>query len=73
MAMKYIYELSHFYEDEDGYDIFTEIAVYSSLEKAEKALEKFKLYPKFESHPEAFNISRCEIDKDDWPEGFVPY
>ena len=71
--MKYIYELTHFYEDEDGYDIVTNIAIYSSRRKANKALERLKFHPKFVSHPNGFYIAKCRINQCGWSEGFVSF
>lgn len=74
--MKYVYSLSHEYETVEGeeiIDILTDIAVYSSRDKAEKALEKFKVHPKFKNHPDGFVISRYVINKREWQEGFVTY
>ena len=71
--MKFVYELSHFYEDSNGDDIVTYIAVYSTLEKAKKAIDRLKKEPKFASHEDDFCIDKYEIDKCDWQEGFVPF
>ncbi|WP_069988938.1 DUF7336 domain-containing protein [Massilioclostridium coli] len=71
--MKSIFELTHFYKDEDGDDIATDIAVYSTREKAEQALEKFKKHPKFIDHPDDFNIDEYRLDEDNWTEGFFTY
>ena len=70
--MKTIFRLTHSYEDEQGYDIVTEIAVYSSLEKATKAKEKFMLQPHFSSHPEGFEIVDFKLNQCFWQDGFVP-
>ncbi|NLD49903.1 MAG: hypothetical protein GX660_22400 [Clostridiaceae bacterium] len=70
--MKYIYYLQHFYEIED-IEIVTNIAVYSSREKAEKALLKFRNHPKFANYPKCFNIDEYKIDEDNWKEGFITY
>ena len=73
--MKYVYELTHEYEmpeDENGviYDITTDIAIYSTEEKALAAMERLKKHPAFKKHPEGFEIGKTEIDKDYWTEGF---
>jgi hypothetical protein len=69
-----VYRLTHEYFDEQkDYDIVTYIAVYSSKEMAESALEKFKKHPKFSSYPDGFCIDEYEVDKPNWKEGFVPF
>lgn len=69
---KYIYRLEHWY-DEDDYSISTELGLYSTQKKAEKALHKFKKDPRFSGHPKDFYIIKEEIDKKDWEEGFEVY
>lgn len=74
--MKYVYELTHSYEiEEDGhiYDIFTDIAVYSTKKKALEAVERLKKLPKFKGNPEGFEICKCILNKSYWDEGFVTY
>lgn len=71
--MEYVYALTHFYEDEEGYDIVTDIATYSTKEKAVEAMERLKKHPKFISHPDDFNIDTYELDKCFWTEGFTTY
>ena len=51
-----IYELTHSFEDEEGYDIVTYFSVYSSLEIARRDEEKLLLEVPFSSHPEGFLI-----------------
>ena len=68
-----LYILWHeYYVEEEDYDVITEIAIYSTYEKAKAGLEKFKKHPKFAAHPDAFEIADIEVDLDDWTEGFVP-
>lgn len=67
-----IYELSHEYEDViNNYDIQTHIAVYSTLEKAQCAMERLKNDPHFVKHPEGFCIAEKKINRDGWTKGFV--
>ncbi len=70
--MEYIYYLQHYYESGD-IEIVTNIAVYSSRDKAEKAILKFKKHPKFEGYPECFNIDEYKIDENNWSDGFFTY
>ena len=73
MEKIYLYELSHEYEIEKSgniYDIITDIGIYTTEEKAEKAVERLKQHPKFKAHPEGFEIGKTEVDHDYWEEGF---
>ena len=71
--MEYVYELSHYYELENGDDLVTDIAVYSTLQKAEAARERLKNHPKFKDHPDGFCISEYKLNEMFWTEGFVPF
>ncbi len=46
------------------------IGIYSTKEKAEKTIDKFKKLPGFKDYPDSFNIDEYELDKDNWTEGF---
>ena len=72
--MNILYRLTHEYEvveNNEVYDMVTDIAIYSSLQKAEQALKKFRKHPYFLEHPDGFEISEIEVDKCCWTEGFV--
>ncbi len=47
------------------------VGIYSSKEKAESTVERYRSLPGFKNYPKGFNISEYEIDKDYWEEGFV--
>ena len=47
------------------------IEVYSSAEQAQSATARAKVLPGFSEHPDGFEVSAYEIDKDHWTEGFV--
>ena len=68
-----VYELTHFYEDEDGYDFVTEIGVYTSRKRAEKARDKFRMHDKFKARPNDFCIASCIVNKSYWVDGFFTY
>lgn len=70
--MDKVYCLEHSYE-EGEIDIVTEIAVYSTKEKAEEALAKFKLHPKFRDHPDGFYLNEYKLNECEWQEGFFTY
>lgn len=47
------------------------IGVYSSREKAERVVEKFKVKQGFSDFPDGFCIDAYRIDQDHWAEGFI--
>jgi homoserine kinase type II len=67
--MKIVFVLEHSYKNEDHEDIEM-IGVYSSKEKAEKTVRKFKKLPGFKCYPDGFNIDKYIIEEDNWIEGF---
>ncbi|MCM3630409.1 hypothetical protein M3194_24045 [Paenibacillus glycanilyticus] len=73
--MKTIFIVQHSYEvGEDGlYDETKLIGVYSSKEKAESVVKRYKRLPGFKDYLDAFYISEYEIDKDNWTEGFIKW
>lgn len=69
-----IYDLWHeYYDEKEECDIYIHIAVYSSKEKVEKAIERLKKLPKFKDHPDDFIYECYTVDEEgSWKEGFVP-
>ena len=71
--MKKVFILQHSYELPDTGEKETRfIGVYSSKEKAEKAIERLSKQPGFKEFPDHFYIDEYGIDQDNWSEGFVP-
>ncbi|SEJ50049.1 hypothetical protein SAMN05660742_1098 [Propionispira arboris] len=69
-----VYILQHSYEvGEDGqFDEIKMIGVYSSRESAEKTIVRYKMLSGFKDYPiSCFYISKYEIDKDHWTDGFI--
>lgn len=71
LVMRDIYFLEHAYE-EGEIEIVTDIAVYSSFERAQAAQKRLKRHPKFSSHPNSFIINKYRLNKREWCEGFIP-
>jgi hypothetical protein len=55
----------------NGQDDDLLIGVYRSEEDARAAIDRLKNKPGFANQPSSFEISRCEIGRDEWTEGFV--
>lgn len=68
--MEHVYILEHTYELESSEETKF-IGVYSSVEKANEAIERLKVQPGFCAHPDGFSINKCTIDRDGWTEGFI--
>ena len=47
------------------------LGVYSTEEKAADRIERSLALPGFVDFPDDFQISRYEVDRDQWTEGFV--
>ncbi|MDB5736223.1 MAG: dihydroorotate dehydrogenase [Alphaproteobacteria bacterium] len=69
--MTTVFQLDHVYEQYNGDDETKSLGLYSSREKAEQAIERYKSLPGFRQYPDAFVIYECTLDWDAaWTEGF---
>lgn len=68
-----LYEVSHEYQDEDGYDIWEIFGVFSTLQEAEICLKKKRALSPYCDYPEGFCIADCKINICGWSEGFTPW
>lgn len=64
-----VYFLEHSYELNE-HDVIRALGIYSTKEKAEKAMENYKKLPRFKDFLDGFNIDEYEINKKCWSEGF---
>jgi len=75
LNMAKVYLLQHSYEIEhEGVSIDRTklIGIYSTEEKAEAVIERYKNIEGFDKYPiTCFNIGDYDLDKDHWTEGFV--
>jgi hypothetical protein len=69
--MSFVYLLWHVRSDDEYGDDAKLVGVYSSEASAHAAIERKKEYPGFVDHPDGFEISKYEIDRDAWSEGFI--
>jgi hypothetical protein len=69
--MKEVYVLHHSHDLESEETDIKLIGVYSTKEKAKRAISKLSVQPGFKDTREGFNIDRYEIDKEHWEEGFI--
>ena len=66
-----VFTLDHIYETLDGEDEIKRIGIYTSIEKANVAIERLKTEPGFRDHPDGFIINEVKLDRDGWTEGFA--
>ena len=68
--MKSVFLLQHSYEIEESEQTKI-IGIYSTRDKAESVIERFRNLPGFCDHPESFYVDEYEIDQNNWEEGFI--
>ena len=68
--MSEVFLLWHSHEIGDGETDDKLIGAYSSSAEAEAAIVRKRAFPGFRQYPDGFAISRYEVDKDAWSEGF---
>ncbi|MFD4706031.1 hypothetical protein ACFWM3_14350 [Gottfriedia sp. NPDC058432] len=77
MNKKYVFLLTHIYDYgvEDEHEETKILGVYTTREKAEKALERYFKLEGFNNYPkECFFVGECLIDEDlGWKEGFFKW
>jgi homoserine kinase type II len=66
-----VYLLWHIHEMPDGEEDAKLIGVYASAEDAERAKRRVLPQPGFRDLPEGFQVSRYEVGRDHWTEGYV--
>jgi hypothetical protein len=67
-----VYPLKHEYEHEGQEREVKELGTYTSREKAQAAIERYRRLPGFEGRPDAFVIYESILDRDSaWTEGFI--
>jgi hypothetical protein len=67
-----VFIVHHSYEVEPcGHDETKLIGIYSTRQLAKTAIKRLSVQPGFRDKPECFSIDECEIDKENWTEGYV--
>ena len=66
-----VFTVQHVHEFDDGHEDLKFIGVYSTMPKAEDAVNRLKSEEGFRDLPEGFEIDECELDKDHWTEGYI--
>ncbi len=77
--MKSVFVLYHVHEFKDGSEDMKIIGAYSSHQALTAAIERLRGQPGFRENPDlvedgsGFDFLECEIDKDNWTEGFTAH
>jgi hypothetical protein len=58
-------------EDPDGHEDLKFLEVYSTRARAQGSVNRHTTLPGFSDYPDGFSISKCELNKDYWTEGFI--
>jgi hypothetical protein len=69
-SMNRVFVLQHVREDSDGSEDIKFIGVFSTQDLAQESIDRHIKLPGFCDHPTGFEISECELDKDEWNTGF---
>jgi hypothetical protein len=70
LGLNTVFSVSHYYTIHTFLDDERYIGVFSSLEKAENAIEELKNKPGFKDYQNDFDISELDLDILFWPTGF---
>ena len=68
---KHVFLLWHLHVMPDGEEDFKLIGIYACVEDAEAAKQRLLRQPGFRELPEGFQVSKYEVGKDHWTEGYV--
>lgn len=71
--MSAVHLLWHVRKDDEYKEDAKLIGAYSSNGAAAAAIERLKDMPGFVDYPQGFEVSRYELDKDHWEEGFISW
>lgn len=69
--MTHVCVLQHVHVAPNGDEDVKLIGVYVTEADAQAAVSRLRQQPGFREQPEGFHISRYELNKDHWTEGFI--
>lgn len=69
---EYVFEVYHEYDDypSSNREFLKFIGVYSTLQKAKDAMRRTAELPGFSDYLDGFSISKCQLGKAGWTDGF---
>ena len=68
-----VFLLWHVHEVPSGEEDVKLVGVYATAEDAESARLRVRSQPGFRDSPEKFEVSRYEVGKDHWTEGYISW
>jgi hypothetical protein len=72
--MSHVYVVQHVHESQDGKEEDVKfIGVYRTRSDADAAVSRLRLLPGFRDHPDGFEVTEYELNKDHWMEGFISW
>ena len=72
--MSTVYVLHHIHVADDGGEEDVKlIGIYETAQDAESAVVRLRVLPGFRDHPDGFEITGYELNKDHWTEGFISW
>ena len=71
--MSHVYVVQHVHESQDGEEDVKFIGVYRTQPDADAAVGRLRSLPGFRDHPDGFQVTEYEVNKDHWTEGFISW
>ena len=72
--MTHVYVVQHTHESQDGKEEDVKfIGVYRTQSDADIAVIRLRALPGFCDYPDGFEVTRYELNKDHWTEGFISW
>jgi hypothetical protein len=73
--MTHVYVVQHVHTAQDGEkeEDVKFIGVYRTRQDAKAAVDRLRLQPGFRDHPNGFEVTEYELNKDHWVEGFISW
>jgi homoserine kinase type II len=72
--MTHVYVVQHVHTAQDGGEEDVKfIGVYRVRSDADAAVGRLRLLPGFRDHPNGFEVTEYELNKDHWIEGFISW
>lgn len=73
--MTHVYVVQHVHESQSqhGEEDVKFIGVYRTQSDADAAVVRLLLLPGFRDHPDGFEVTEYELNKDHWTEGFISW
>ena len=71
--MTHVYVVQHTHESQNDEEDVKFIGVYRTQSDADAAVARLRALPGFRDHPNGFEVTEYELNKDHWTEGFISW